>query len=807
MIQERSTAEQLFVGKGEMARRMRSYDWSQTTLGSVETWSQNLKTAIRIVLTSNQPMFVWWGEDLVNLYNDAYSIFLRSKHPAALGQPASHVWQEIWHQVEPRVESTIRQNEGMFDEALLSIVERNGFSEETYVTFSYSPIPDEHSKTGGILCTCTDKTDRIIGKRQLALLQELAANAADARTFDQAYTLSAKCLETNLYDFPFAMIYRVDADQQRIVLAGTSGIDRSHPAVSEVVHLDAESVWSFSEVIQTQKPVLVSDLATRLSNLPTGAWDRAPDQAIAVPIAPSGQTGRSGILVAGLNPLRPVDENYRSFINLVAGQISASVAHAHAYEEERKRAEALAELDRATLFSTDISERQAALRDRQQAEEQLRESEKFLQAINEAAPNLLYIFDLNERRNVYVSPQISPMLGVLPADVQILDSQLFVELFHPDDLEQIRQHHDRIQATREDDIFTIEYRMKHSSGKWLWLSSRDTIFVRDDQGLPTQILGSAIDITDRKQAEMMLTEQKRLLELVAINTPLNECLSAVCVSISELNPRIRACFLITNPQGSTFSQSITPDFPPSLEQGVKDLPINDLCIGTCGEAVYRGQPIACADIANDDRWSQDWRNLCIAHGILACHSSPVFGIERSPFGSLMLCFSEARTPTNWEYQLAEFGTQIASIAFERDRSSLALRESEQKYRSLFESIDQGFCLLEVLFDADEKPFDYRFVEINEAFEQQSGLTNAVRKTILELVPSLEPQWVEHYAQVVKSGEASRFEANVVSMNRVFDIYAFPSGCAVCRYHPTQTPRSQSRLFSRDSRRLHSSHNG
>lgn len=112
---------------------------------------------------------------------------------------------------------------------------------------------------------------------------------------------------------------------------------------------------------------------------------------------------------------------------------------------------------------------------------------------------------------------------------------------------------------------------------------------------------------------------------------------------------------------------------------------------------------------------------------------------------------------------------------ERKQAEARLRESEQKYRSLFESLDQGFCLLEVLFDANDKPIDYRFIEINQAFEQQSGLVNAVGKTILELVPNLEPQWAKLYGQVAKSGEAIRFEADVPSMNRVFDIYAFPSG--------------------------------
>jgi hypothetical protein len=259
--QEVTIAEKLFAGGGEMGARMREMDWAKTPLGSPTQWPQSLKTAVRIMLTSRQAMFVWWGEELINLYNDAYKAIVGGKHPEALGQPASYVWREIWDQVGPRAESAILKNEGTYDEALLLIMERNGYPEETYYTFSYSPVPNDEGGTGGIICANTDDTQRIIGERQLALLRELAAKTADARTFDQACTLSARCLETNPYDLPFAMIYLDDPDQQRVVLAGSSGIDRTHAAAPETVDLDADSVWSFAEVLKTQKTVFISDLA------------------------------------------------------------------------------------------------------------------------------------------------------------------------------------------------------------------------------------------------------------------------------------------------------------------------------------------------------------------------------------------------------------------------------------------------------------------------------------------------------------------------------------------------------------------
>ncbi len=343
-------------GGGEMGARMRALDWSRTPLGPAEHWPQSLKTAVRIMLTSRQAMFVWWGAELINLYNDAYRTIVGGKHPEALGQPASQVWREIWDQVGPRAESAIRENEGTYDESLLLIMERNGYPEETYYTFSYSPVPGDEGGTGGILCANTDGTQRIVGERQLALLRELAARTVDARTFDQACSLSAQCLATNPWDLPFALIYLVDTDKRRVFLAGTCGIERGHPAAPETASLDEESAWPFAEVIRTHKLCRVPVLGATFGALPRGAWPLPPQQAVAVPIAPSGQTGRAGVLIAGLNPYRLFDDSYRGFFELVAAQLAASLANAQAYEEERRRAEALMELDRAkTTFFSNVS--------------------------------------------------------------------------------------------------------------------------------------------------------------------------------------------------------------------------------------------------------------------------------------------------------------------------------------------------------------------------------------------------------------------------------------------------------------------
>ncbi len=343
------------AGGGEMGERIRTKDWSKTSLGPVEQWPQSLKIIVRIMLTSRQPIWIGWGPELIKLYNDPYKAIVGGKHPEALGQPVSIVWREIWGDVEPRLQAVFH-NEGTYDEALFLMMERYGYLEETYYTFSYSPVPGDDGNVGGVICFNTDDTQRIIGERQVKLLRNLASEAADARTVEDACMLSANSLEYNAYDIPFAMIYLLNQEKQTLTLAGTTGIHKGHPAVIENSALDAVAPWPFAEALQHQKIYLLSDLDQRLTNLPTGAWQQPPRQAVMIPLAPASQTGKAGLLIAGLNPFRLFDEKYQEFFNLVASQIAANIANAHAYEEERKRAEALAELDRAkTLFFSNIS--------------------------------------------------------------------------------------------------------------------------------------------------------------------------------------------------------------------------------------------------------------------------------------------------------------------------------------------------------------------------------------------------------------------------------------------------------------------
>src|SRR5215475_14382381 len=166
---------QFLAGGGELGARMRALDWASTSLGPAERRPRSLKTAVRIMLTSRQPIWIGWGQDLIYLYNDPYKSIIGGKHPWALGRPASEVWRELWSDIGPMLATAMRGDEGTYVEEQLLIMERSGYREETYYTFSYSPVPDDDGSVGGIICANTDDTRRVIGERQLALLRDLAA--------------------------------------------------------------------------------------------------------------------------------------------------------------------------------------------------------------------------------------------------------------------------------------------------------------------------------------------------------------------------------------------------------------------------------------------------------------------------------------------------------------------------------------------------------------------------------------------------------------------------------------------------------
>jgi PAS domain S-box-containing protein len=346
-----------FAGGGEMGARMRATDWSRTAVGPVASWPQSLKTIVRVMLTSRYAMWMGWGADLTFFYNDAYRPTLGVKHQWALGAPTARVWKEIWPDIGPRAEAVLRTGVATWDEGLQLFLERSGYAEETYHTFSYSPVPDDDGTVGGMLCVVTEDTERTIGDRRLGLLRELASDLPTTHSEGELFAKVAQRIGSRCHDLPFTLVYLFDPATGDAELACSAGARAGSTLAPARIQRDAVAGrWPAADVQRGATRIVIDALPAEGDDLPETVWGKPPQKAVVVPIAEQGRDAPAGFLVAGLNPFRPFDAAYSGFVDLVAGQVAAGLANVRAHAAERRRAEALAELDRAkTAFFSNVS--------------------------------------------------------------------------------------------------------------------------------------------------------------------------------------------------------------------------------------------------------------------------------------------------------------------------------------------------------------------------------------------------------------------------------------------------------------------
>ena len=351
-----SGAAGLFAADEEVGRDLAAVDWAATPLGLPGSWPQSLQTAVDILLSSRFSMWMAWGAQLTFFCNAAYRRHtLGRKYPWALGRPASEVWAEIWDDIGPRIDTVLATGKATWDEALLLFLERSGYSEESYHTFSYSPLRDDAGVVVGMLCVVSEDTERVIGERRMATLRDLGSDPSVVRTEQETLDFTGRQLDRNRRDLPFTLTYLFGDDGAAARLAGSTGIAAGRPAAPAAVAAgDPDPVWPVAALLQGES-ALVSLASARFAGRPAGAWSEPPVQALVAPLARHG--GRPyGFLVAALNRYRPLDEGYRAFIGLVAGHLAAGIASARSYQDQQRRAEELAELDRAkTTFFSNIS--------------------------------------------------------------------------------------------------------------------------------------------------------------------------------------------------------------------------------------------------------------------------------------------------------------------------------------------------------------------------------------------------------------------------------------------------------------------
>lgn len=333
-----------------MGRLFAQFDWETHPLGPPQDWPAQVRSAVAVALTSRFPIVLWLGaQDLFLVYNDAYVPLLGDKHPEALGRRGRYVWWDIWEAIEPMLTSVVSTGEATWSDDLMLPIMTGGRRQERFFTFTYGPMISGGGEVCGIFCAVAETTERVLSKRRLYLLNSVAAAIMDSRTIDDAVAGAVAVCADQPADLAFVAAYVGERGSSDLTLRGAT------PSVQSLLPRTLASLTDWDPQQRSRLDIqVIEDVAAVLVGIDEILGSDCPDQALVLPMGDEGPA--AGALVVGTSPRRPLDAQYRGFCQLLADQLSSAMASAVSYEQERRRADALAELDRAkTAFFTNVS--------------------------------------------------------------------------------------------------------------------------------------------------------------------------------------------------------------------------------------------------------------------------------------------------------------------------------------------------------------------------------------------------------------------------------------------------------------------
>ncbi|KAK4047296.1 hypothetical protein OIV83_005474 [Microbotryomycetes sp. JL201] len=398
------------ISRTPVGRQIAAFDWADTPLGNIRHWSPELKSAVMLCLATPFRSAIWWGDQQALIYNDEYARLLGSKHPGVLGAAGAVGWSEIWDTIGP-LAARVMQGETVsyYDHHLPMI--KNGFLEETYHIWAYIPFRNAEGVVVGYDNPSFETTARVVAERRLGTMRDLSTVTQLARTTKDFFGKALKVLEANEFDLPFVLMYGVETVEAgggkrtagdkltggrttnvKLTLEGTVGVPSGHqsapnectvriettpPAPSAHYESDTSSTasyggtsssgntgegansWPFQEALSSRKPVFIANLAGRNKGFVQRGWPSEVKNAVVIPLMVEGESSSAvprACLIVGLNPRRPWNEVFATFLNLMARTLSMGLMNVTLAETEAKRTEELVQLDRAkTAFFANVS--------------------------------------------------------------------------------------------------------------------------------------------------------------------------------------------------------------------------------------------------------------------------------------------------------------------------------------------------------------------------------------------------------------------------------------------------------------------
>lgn len=560
-------------------RFARSIDWASTPLGPIENWSVELRSMCNLIMASPHPAAMYWGPELIAIYNEAYVLLAGQKHPRLMGQSYREAWAEIWDSIEEvfRTAATTGQATMKDDDCLfIQRAFEEGRLEETYFSWSIIPLVGPDGSVVGLYNPAFEKTRRKVAERRMLTLRECGEKTSSARDLKTFWQQCLKGLEYNEYDSPFVLLYSIpddpDSDSssmhstshigiKQCVLEGSLGIPPGHPAAAPQVDLRNGTDYFaqvFREAIKGDRPILLStDDGTLDADLLEGIELRGFGDpctaAVCCPVHLTGDDATLGFLVMGVNPRRPYDDDYSLYVQLLSRQLATAMASVILFEEEIARGRRAARL--AAQDRIELSE-QLAMRTQEAVE-----SETKFTRMAEFAPVGIFIADANGNLT-YINDkwyEISEVPEGLEGTDEWMDSvkeedQLGLRKLWSDLVENGVAMNTEFRFKR-----TWIDQMGNKGDTWVLASAFPE---KDEGGKVKAIFGSITDISQQKWAEHF--EKRRMEEAVEMKRQqenfiditsheMRNPLSAILQCADEITTSL------TEVQTNNFPQGLTSD--------------------------------------------------------------------------------------------------------------------------------------------------------------------------------------------------------------------------------------------------------
>ena len=561
----------------------RSIDWASTSLGPIEDWPGELRSMCNLIMASPHPAAMYWGPDLVAIYNEAYILLAGRKHPQLMGQSYRTAWAEIWDSVEGVFHTATTTGQATMKDDDCLFIQRaflEGRLEETYFSWSIIPLVGSDGSVVGLYNPAFEKTRRKVAERRMFTLREVGEKTASARDLKSFWQQCLKGLEYNEYDSPFVLLYSISDDSEsdsssmhsnshlgvnthmgpkQCLLEGSLGIPSGHPAAAPYVDFKSGTDYFsqvFREAMKTDQPILLSVADGTLdADLLEGIeWRGFGDEctsAVCCPVHLTGGDSTLGFLVMGVNPRRPYDDDYSLYVQLLSRQLATAMASVVLIEEEiarGKRAAQLAAQDRIELSEQLAARTQEAV-----------ESETKFTRMAEFAPVGIFIAD-SMGNLTYLNDKWYEITKV-PRGLEGTDE--WMNSIMVEDRENVKKLwldlvHDAIPMHAEIRFNTIWIDQNGNKGDtWVLASAFPE---KGEDGKVDLIFGSITDISQQKWAEHF--EKRRMEEAVEMKRQqenfiditsheMRNPLSAILQCSDEITTSLTDLQVNNFPQGAT----------------------------------------------------------------------------------------------------------------------------------------------------------------------------------------------------------------------------------------------------------------